>query len=75
MTASAASKSPAEGVARVAGNDPERNRKKKGHSGNHQEDDGDAKLDIQGNNETSKRNRKEKKKKRMSEGQTVSIVE
>lgn len=51
-------------VAGIARSDPGGNRKKKGHSDDH-EDEGDAKLVAQ---DTSKEKRKEKKKKRKSEG-------
>lgn len=65
-----------EEVAGVARNGPERNRGKKGHSGDHRADNGDAKQVALGNSETNlKKKSKEKKKKRKSEGQTASVVE
>lgn len=74
MTVSATPRPAASDVAGVA-RDDQRNGKKKRHSGENHEDNGDAERDAQGDNKNSKEKRKEKKKKRKSEGQTVNVTE
>lgn len=73
----AVSATPRPAASYVAGvtRDDQGNGKKKRHSGENHEHNGDAKRAAPGDNEDSKEKRKEKKKKRKSEGQTVNITE
>ena len=71
VPASAKSSQPVAAVAR----DDQGDRKKRRKSGNHREDEGDGKRVAPGNDGSLKEGPKEKKKKRKSPGQTVSVVE
>ncbi|KAF9793125.1 hypothetical protein BJ322DRAFT_100742 [Thelephora terrestris] len=74
VTTPAASRLTATEAAGVA-RDDQGHQKKRRHSGNHHEENGDATRVSQGNKHTSKEGRKEKKKKHKSGGQTASTVE
>lgn len=70
---SAPAKSPQPSALEVM-RDDQGGRKKSRQSGNHLIDDGDGKRVAQGNDGDPKERHKEKKKKRKSGGQTVSVA-